>query len=165
MRFSINPAFSKTLKRPGQFANKVDTGRVLIIHRLKIHYVLTDLMDYPTRHCTPSSSTSFSWFFTLLQCCSSTNFTVKSTSTLILVFHSCMLQSIYLQCVNTHAGIHSARATHIPALTMPRCKAWVQSVQGTAHLDLSLPLDFFAIREHGWTQALTKRNRSEPIIY
>ena len=45
--------------------------------------VLTDLMCYSTRHCTPSSSTSFFMFLHAV-CCSSTSFTVKPASALLL---------------------------------------------------------------------------------
>ena len=69
-------------------------------------------MYYPTRHCTPLSSTSFVIVFYAV-CCSSTGFTIKSTSTLMLVFPFCVLQST---CSN-----------------MLHCKACVQSLQRTVH--------------------------------
>ena len=62
----------------------------------EVRYVLTDLMHYSTRHCTPSSSTSFFMVFHAV-CCSRTSFTVKSTSTLLLVSHFYMLHLLAMQ--------------------------------------------------------------------
>ena len=52
---------------------------------LEIRYVSTDLMYYLTRHCTPWSSAAFFMVFHAV-CCSSTSFTLKSTSAVLLVF-------------------------------------------------------------------------------
>ena len=87
-----------------------NTGRVLIIHNRgdwrSVMY-LSNLMYYPTRHCTPSSSTSFFMVFHAV-CCSSAS--TRNASLL----------------VNTSAGIRLARALHFQG---SNCKASVQNLQ------------------------------------
>ena len=93
-------------------------------------------MDYPTRHCTPSISTSFSMcFFTLFvapvqvsqylydHIDVSFHFTCSSASTCSVNMRT-----------NRSADIHLARAKHFPASNMLRCKACVESQQRTAHI-------------------------------
>ena len=62
-------------------------------------------------------------------CCSSTSFTVKSTSTLVLVSHLYMLQRIYLQCESARKHVRGYPLGTCTAFSSFKCKACVQNLQ------------------------------------
>ena len=145
-------------------------------------------VQYSTKCCVTSHDTSTSllgifqasnigkWYTTNFHavCCSGTSFTVKSTSTLLLVFHFYMLQCIYLQCESARKHVRGYPLGTCTAFSSFECKACVQSLQRQCtfrlfcmwnRLSLSSSLDSFAIREYQKARGQTKRNGSEPIIY
>ena len=140
---------------------------------LEVRYVLTDLVYYPTKHCTPSSSTSFFMFFHAV-CCSSISFTEKITGALLLAFHFYILQCIYLQCESARKHVRGYPLGICTAFSSFKCKASVQSLQRQRtfclfcmwnRLSLTSSSDSFAIREYQRALGQTMRNRSEQIIY
>ena len=92
---------------------------------LEVCYVSTDLLYYLTRHCTPWSSAAFFMEFHTV-CCSSTSFTLKSRSAVLLVFFKFLHALVHLLAmhVNRSSGIHLARAPHFQASNARRaCRA------------------------------------------
>ena len=118
---------------------------------------LTDLMYYPTSHCSPSSSASFFMFFYAV-CCSSTSFTVQSTSTSKYVYQFYMFRCIYLQC-------GSARK-HVRRYPLGTCNTFssfkpaalhvcMQSLQRTAHFSPALYVKLLELGHGGATHQIS----------